>query len=981
MKRHLVIFIIILLVFKVNFSGYAQELNTTDSQAMHWADSVIGTLSLNEMIGQLIIVRANHPNEKYLPEVGKYIQDFGIGGVTFFGGSPYRQALQTNIWQKASKTPLLVCIDAEWGLGMRLDSAFSFPYQMTLGAIQENSSLMEMGKQVAMQCKRMAIQMNFAPVVDINSNPSNPVIHMRSFGQDKYRVTAKSKAYMEGMMSECLLVAAKHFPGHGDTDTDSHHTLPVIRHDKERLDSTELFPYRMLIENGLNGIMTAHLHIPLLDSSLNTPATLSAIIVSDLLRDEMQFSGLAITDALDMKGITNHFCPGQIEVKAIQAGNDLLLLSTNIPAVIDSIRTAIQNGHLSENTIREKCHKVLTYKYMAGLNNPTVIELRNLLDDLNPVESKVLKRQLFEEAVTLVKNEAGLIPLTRLDTLQLASVSIGLGRETPFQERLKYYSSIDNYWLEGKPTKETASNLINKLKIYNLVIVSVQNTGIWTRNNFNISETAIEFIRQLQSEKKIILDIFASPYALSLFEELTGAGAIVISYQDDPVMQEVSAQAIFGGVPIRGRLPVDGSPEFPIGTGMDTESTRLKYTIPEAAGIHSKHLYPIDSIVNECIEERVFPGCQVMAIKDGQVFFLKSFGYHTYDKKLPVDDFDLYDLASLTKAAASTSALMKLKEEGRIDIDQMLIHYLHYLQGTDKATIIIRNMMAHQARLKPWIPFYISLVEEGKPDPDVFQPEISEDFPVRVAENLYIRKGYERVIMDSIIFSQLLKTSDYKYSDLGYYFLKEIIGNVTNKELNDYVWKKFYKPLGMSSTGFLPRKSFNLERIVPTEYDRVFRQQLLHGDVHDQGAAMLGGVAGHAGLFSNANDMGIFLQMLLNEGAYGGITYFQPETVHEFTQLQSPLNENRRGIGFDKPLIEFEEDGPTCEGASKLSFGHSGFTGTYMWADPANGLIYVFLSNRVHPDSGNNKISEWNIRTKIHQFFYDAIEKSKIFAP
>jgi CubicO group peptidase (beta-lactamase class C family) len=607
--------------------------------------------------------------------------------------------------------------------------------------------------------------------------------------------------------------------------------------------------------------------------------------------------------------------------------------------------------------------------------------LENLHEDLNPVESSILKRQMFEEAITLVKNQGNIIPLNCLDTLSLASISIGFGEETAFQARLKYYSPIQSFFLNREPTPGQVSKLMEELLPYNLVLVSLQNTGIRTSNNFNISKSALDFIRSLQKEKKVILDIFASPYSLRMLEDLPGVSAILVSYQDDLLMQDVSAQAIFGGIPIRGRLPVTATEQYISGTGIFTEANRLKYTMPEAVGFNSKYLQPIDSTIEACIRQKVFPGCQVMAIWDGNVFFLKSYGYHTYGKKRPVDDFDIYDVASLTKAAASNPALMSLHENNDIDIDQMLVHYLHYLKGTDKATIIIRDMMSHQARLKPWIPFYLPLLVNGSLDPKVFSTVITEDFPVRVAESLYIRKEYDRVIMDSIVMSKLLETNDYTYSDLGYYFLREIIENVTNKELNDFVKEWFYLPLGLSTTGYLPRKRYPLDRIVPTEYDRTFRNQLLHGDVHDQGAAMLGGVAGHAGLFSNANDLGIFMQMLLQEGTYGGRKYFEQETIHRFTQLQNPLNENRRGIGFDKPLLRYEEDGPTCKDVSMESYGHSGFTGTYLWADPMNGLVYVFLSNRIHPDSKNNQISEQNIRTKIHQYFYDAIGKNETFAP
>lgn len=981
MNKTFIALTITLFILVMGLPAFTQTDESDRRDRSGWVDSVLSAMTLDEMIGQLIMVRANNPNEAYFSVIDTYIRDYGIGGVTFFGGKPYRQAVQANAWQKSSKVPLLVSIDAEWGLGMRLDSTVSFPYPMTLGAIRDDSLLVEMGRQVGQQLRRLGIQMNFAPVVDINSNPANPVIHMRSFGEDRTRVTNKGKAYMQGLMQAGVLVTAKHFPGHGDTDTDSHFTLPLIRYGQSRLDSIELYPFRELISAGLTGVMIAHLYIPSLEPAENTPSTLSRAIVTDLLQKELGFQGLIITDALDMKGVTKYYPPGEIEVKALEAGNDILLLSVDVPVAITSIRKAIDQGRISEDVIREKCRKVLTYKLMAGLDRPPDISLEYLDRDLRPVESEVLTRQLFEQAVTLVRNRDDILPLRRLDTLNMASVSIGPGEITAFQERLDYYSEFDHFTLKQDPAPGDISALMSKLTPYNLVIVSIQNTGIRTSNQFNISHSAIEFVKELQFRKKIVLDIFASPYALNLFKGLPGAVAILVSYQDHSLMQDISAQAIFGGIPVTGSLPVTASVEYPAGAGITTSGTRLKYTIPEALGISSYSLEPIHSLVNSCIRNNVFPGCQVFAAKDGQVFFMESYGRTTYNDDQLVNDFSIYDLASLTKAVATTPAVMKLQEEGKIEIDQMLVHYLPFLGGTDKASIIIRDIMTHQARLKPWIPFYTCVIKDNKPDTSVFHTSISEEFPTRVAENMYIKNGYDRVIMDTIIRSKLLKTSEYKYSDLGYYFLKDILQLVTNMDLNDFVMEQFYRPLGLSTMGYLPRERFPVNRIIPTEYDLTFRMQLLQGDVHDQGAAMLGGVAGHAGLFSNANDLGIFTQMLLNEGKYGGNRYLDPETIRQFTQLQNPLNENRRGIGFDKPLIVYEKDGPTCKSASRLSYGHSGFTGTYLWADPANGLVYVFLSNRVHPYARNNKLSELSIRTKIHQYFYDAIKKSEIFAP
>lgn len=970
------ILIIFYLLASFPFISQAQQL-TIFSEEDRWVDSVMRTLSLEEKIGQLMVVRANNPKEGYFSVIDQYIKKYNIGGVTFFGGNPTAQARKTNEWQALAKTPLLISIDGEWGVAMRLDSVNPFPYQMTIGAVPDNELLYQMGLEVARQCKRLGIHMNFAPVVDINSNPKNPVIHMRSFGENRENVTAKGMMYMKGMKDGGLLVTAKHFPGHGDTDADSHHTLPVIAHSRERLDSIELYPFRELIRHGLDGIMIAHLFIPSLDKSPNTPSTLSKSVVNGLLKEEMGFNGLIVTDALDMKGVTQHHRPGEIEWKALLAGNDILLLSASVPEAMNYLVNAVNRGELPEELITERCEKVLRFKYRAGLSNWQPVELRGLVRELNSPGSERIARGLFRQAVTVVKNDEDLIPLRFPDTLKIASVAIGAGSVNRFQDRLCYYAPVELFSLKKDPSDQEIASLMQQLEPCNLVIISLHSTSIWGGSPYGITRQALKFITEAGNKKTVILDLFSSPYALGLLDGKALPDAIVLSYQDHPDMQEVSAQVIFGGSPATGMLPVSAGEAFPLGMGIETAATRLAYGIPEEAGIKREFLSPVDSLVNLCIAQKVFPGCQVWAAKDGVAFYEKSFGYHTYSRETPVRSFDLYDVASLTKITATTLAVMKMVDEGNIDLDQRLQDYLPYLKNTNKGKIIIREMMAHQARLKPWIPFYKFTMLNDQPDPAIYSPVISEDYPVRVAEGLYIARDYDHIIIDSIISSPLNPTGAYKYSDLGFYLLPFIIHQLVFQPFDEYLAQALYRPLGLSTTGFTPRRNFPLDRIVPTEQDMIFRKQLVHGDVHDPGAAMLGGISGHAGIFSNANDLGIIGQMLLNGGNYGGESYIRPETLAEFTKRQFPLIQNRRGIGFDKPLPEHSNDGPACKSASPSSYGHTGFTGTYLWVDPEMGLVFVFLSNRVHPSAENNKLANMNIRANLHQAFYDAIRKSQ----
>ncbi|MCX6246933.1 MAG: serine hydrolase [Bacteroidetes bacterium] len=942
-----------------------------------WVDSVFNSLTPDQRIAQLFIIRAFSDRDSlYNDTLSGTIRKWNPGGICFFKGSPCRQAILTNHFQSLAQTPLLISIDAEYGLGMRLDSAFAFPRAMTLGALPDDSLIGELGTRIAKDCKRMGIHMNFAPVSDINNNPENPVIGFRSFGQDPGAVADRSIAFMKGLQSGGILTTAKHFPGHGDTDSDSHLTLPIINQPYERLDSVELFPFREMIRNGVDGIMIAHLFIPALDSGKNIPATLSRKIVTGLLKEKMEFKGFVITDALDMKGVTKHYKPGEIEVKALMAGNDILLLPKNLETAIQAIRTARDSALIPQELIDRKCRTILNLKHKAGLDHLSPVDLTNLVNELNPFSSKLLEREIFRRSITLVKNENRLIPVGFLDRRKIAVVFIGDTNLQPFQEMIGRYARVDFISLPASFSKTRSDSVITRLKEYNLVILGLHcNQGLVSRQ-YGIQECALNLIDTLCAIRKVILDVFGSPYALSFLKNAGNLEAIVASYQDCPESQSLSAEMIFGGIPARGHLPVSATPSFPNATGIHTTASRMEFVFPEEVGIPSEKLRIIDSIAISGVEKRAYPGCQVALAIDGKLFYSKSFGHPRYEDTVNVNNSNIYDLASVTKVAATTLAMMKLVEEKKISLDEKLGSYLPELQGSNKQDLIIRDVMTHQAGLQAWIPFYLKTLHKGQPDSSIYSTNPSEKFPWRVAENLYIRKDYPDSVYADITRAPLRPTRDYKYSDMGFYLLRRIIEKVTGEHLEDFVASSFYKPLGLSTTGFLPRKSFPVSRIMPTEYDTVFRKQLIRGDVHDPGAAMLGGVSGHAGLFSDASDLAVLLQMMVNGGEYGGKQYLLPSTIKEFTRTQFPANGNRRALGFDKPALNINSEGPCCKSASPGSFGHSGFTGTYLWADPTNRLTYVFLSNRVCPDASNEKLVEMNIRTRIHQAMYDILQNS-----
>jgi beta-glucosidase-like glycosyl hydrolase/CubicO group peptidase (beta-lactamase class C family) len=976
MKKYLSLIIgICLLVWLVNPPIMAScSLSNPDSG---WVDSVFNSLTPDQRIAQLFIIRAfSDKDSVYNDSLLNIIRKWNPGGVCFFKGGAKRQAILTNAIQKTSQTPLLIAIDAEYGLGMRIDSTFSYPRALTLGALPDDSLIEEVGTQIGKDCRRMGIHIDFAPDVDINNNHDNPVIGFRSFGEDPKIVAHRSVLFMKGLQSAGILTTAKHFPGHGDTDKDSHFTLPILNQSRERLDSVELLPFREVIQNGVDGIMVGHLYVPALDTSKNTPATLSKQIVTGLLKDSLGFKGFIITDALDMKGATKYYKPGEIEVKALLAGNDILLLPKNLETAVNAIKQARDSALIPQTLIDQKCLIVLNLKYKEGLNHVLPINLTDLQEDLNPLKAELLSRDIFRKAITLVKNENQLIPVNFLDKRKIAVIFIGDTNLQPFQARILQYSEAKPISLPANFSDSRIDSLLADLKAKDLIIIGLRcNQGLISKQ-YGIQDCSLRLIDTLSKLKKVILDVFGSPYALSFLKTPENPEAIISSYQDCEESQLMSAGLIFGAISARGHLPVTASSLFPINTGKSTSVTRVEFVLPEEIGIPLEKLNSIDSIALNGIANKAYPGCQVVFTLNGKIFYNKSFGHPQYRDTVNVTNTDIYDLASLTKVAATTLAIMKLYEEKKLSLDEKLGIYLPELRGSDKEDLIVRDVMTHQAGLQAWIPFYVRTLHNGEPNPSIYQHHASENYPLRVANDLYIRTDYPDSVYQAIINSPLRPSRDYKYSDMGFYLLRRIIEKVTGKPLEEYMSETFYQPLGLPTIGFLPLLRFPLERIMPTENDTIFRKQLIRGDVHDPGAAMLGGISGHAGLFSDATDLAILLQLFLNNGEYGSKQYFLPSTIREFTRVQFPAKGNRRALGFDKPVMKYLSDGPCCKSASQESFGHSGFTGTYIWADPENQLSFVFLSNRVYPNASNEKIVEMNIRTKIHQAMYDIIKSA-----
>lgn len=934
-----------------------------------WVDSTYTALSLKEKIGQLYMIQVfSNQDQATKKSILNQIKTNYIGGVIYSNGGPIRQAQLNNELQAASKIPLLVGMDAEWGLSMRLDSTYAFPWNMTLGAVKDMSLIRQTGIQIGEHCKRIGVHFNFAPVVDINTNPNNPIIGNRSFGEDKNEVSKRAWAFMEGMQSAGVLANAKHFPGHGDTSSDSHKTLPTINFSAKRIDSVELYPYKKLISKNLSSVMVAHLNVPNLDSRSNYPSSLSYPIVTDLLKQKLGFKGLIFTDALSMKGASNFSSPGEIDLQAFLAGNDVMLMSNDVTQGIAALEKAVVSGLISEERLAHSVKKILKAKYKVGLHQFKPIETTNLVADLNRQKDDVLYGELMENAITLVQNKKNNLPLKNLELHKIAYVKMGDADASPFINSLHKYTKVDVV------NSKNLDGLIASLKNYNSVIVGFHKSNANPWKSYQFTDKELVWLYEISRTNNVILTVFAKPYALDDFKTFENFESILMAYQNSPIAQQKAAQIIFGGLSAKGVLPVSCGVKFKAGDGLQTTAlNRLTYGLAESVGMDSSHLQKIDSIANHAISEQMTPGIQLLVARKGTVIYEKSFGYHTYKNASEVKFNNLYDVASLTKILATLPLLMELIDSGVITLDATLGDLLPSYKNTNKETITIQEMLSHYAQLKPWIPFYVSTLDSitEKPNPKFYKSKPSKKFPIKVNERLYLRTDFKDSIQNQIINSELLEEKEYRYSDLPYYILKLIIEKHYDLPLEALVQQHFYKPLGANYTTYKPLEKFNKFDIIPTEIDDYFRYDTVHGYVHDMGAAMQDGVGGHAGLFSNANDVAKLMQMYLQEGFYGGKRYFSTDTFKAFNTCHYCDEENRRGIGFDKPQLE--DEGPTCGCLSMTSFGHSGFTGTYAWADPEEEIVYVFLANRSYPKSEINRLSEENIRTEIQRLIYESI--------
>jgi len=958
-----IFFIVAVFISSLSFSQYKSRLSVDK-----WVDSVFNSLTPEQRIAQLMVIRA-HSNlgADHVAKVTGDIQRYNVGALCFFQGGPIRQANLTNFYQSIAKTPLMVTIDGEWGVGMRLDSVTKYPYQLTLGAMDNQRLVYEMGLAVGEQCKRLGIHVNYAPVVDINNNPNNPVIGYRSFGEDRDKVIKFGIAYMKGMQDAGIMACAKHFPGHGDVDVDSHLDLPVINKSRAELDSNEIKPFRELINAGIGSVMVAHLSVPSIDSGEHRATSISKNTVTGVLRDDLGFSGLTFTDALEMKGVAKYFPGGVISVEALIAGNDMLCLPEDVGKAIDAIKTAIDENRLSWEEINAKVKKVLKAKFQLGLNQLKPIETTNLLRDLN-ARTDAIRMKVAKETITVLKQGTGNSSLPLKKNYKVAYVAIGDSDINSFGRELAGGYKTDSYLFSWKDGDDKADDIFEKvIDKYDAVVIGIHNFNNRPVNNYGITNSSLSLWRRLNKVNSITL-VFGNVLAAANY---CNANALVACYQDDNITRQVAADLLKGKNSASGKLPVRVC-NFTAGYGID----RAAVEKPDPLMKKIWMAQTIDSIVTDAISQKAFPGCVVLAVKNGEIIYDKAFGSYAIDKPQPVTLESIFDLASVTKISATTLSIMKLYEEGKIKLDKTLGDYLPWTQNSDKANLRIEDILLHEVGLTPTIFFYRETVDSatGIPNPALYSDKPKPGYTVRVAENLYLKNEWQDTMLSRIIKSSPPRVGKYSYSDNDFIFLGKIVEQLSGMTLDQYVRKTFYSKLGLETTGFKPRERFAVNRIIPTEEEKYFRKQLLWGDVHDEGASMFGGVAGHAGLFSDAYDLAMLYQMLLNGGELNGERIFKEETIKLFTAYHS--KDSRRAYGFDKPEkdnVTRKEPYPSLM-SSPQTFGHTGFTGTCVWVDPKYGLVYIFLSNRVNPSRNNPAFAQSNVRGKIQDTIIEAIK-------
>lgn len=964
----------ILLFIGLHIRVYA-GIPVKDSIAMqNWVDKTLSSFSVREKVAQLIMPMIYPTSEEQKLKIYEYdIQENQWGGILYQKSMLREQKSMNDRLQKVAKVPMLISLDGEWGLYMRLKDAPRFPRNMGLGYSKNIRLIYEYGQEVARECKLMGIHINFAPVLDVNNNPKNPVIGTRSFGDDPETVATCAIAYARGLEDGGVLSVGKHFPGHGNTDQDSHKTLPSITSSFSELERVELLPFRRYIDAGMEGIMVAHLKVPALDPD-GTPTSLSKKVTTELLREKMNFRGLIVSDALAMAG-AQYKGKYTTAVMAFLAGNDILLAPASPKQTLNELLAAYEEGIITEQQIDERCRRILMYKYKLIVEPGDLsAQASEVKAEVNNEDAQIIRKELWNNSIYIEKEHPQIKEKVNNNGYKrMALVTAGATPACLYAGILKKELPLDVFGLPAG--KEGLAKLFNKLKKYDLILV-----GAFTSN-----ATINGAIGRISALKPTILTLFTNPYALNkMGQTRTRAQMIIHAFESCEEAQRAAADMLLGNI------------------DSNKEIVEKKKTLPVTAGfnlINPAKLSKLDEIALEGIDEGAFPGCQILVMKDNKIIYDKCFGTLTGKKDSPaVNEETYYDLASLTKACVTTPAIMQLVAARKIALNAGVSTYLPQFKNTPLANVTVKQLLLHEAGLIPTINFYTDLIDPesyteplisnrhtvgrvkigknawGNPNFKFKQKFVSESkngkYPETLALGIYLNRSFKDSMMNRIAETNMYRKGKYKYSDIGFILLQQIIEKVSGQSLDAYAEKKIFAPIE-AKLFFRPleHKTTVIKNIAPTQVDLFLRKQEICGTVDDETAACFGGVSGSAGLYGNTHELAKLMMLFANKGTWNKKEIIDSKTFNRF--ITETGYQGIRNLGFDKPRLRTASS--AAESASRSTFGHTGFTGTCFWIDPQYNLVFIFLSNRTYPSRLNTKLMTMNIRPRLHQAVYDSM--------
>lgn len=890
------------------------------------AQELLEQMTLRQKVAQLFIIRASgdfmaDDNRRFL-NLKRLVEEHQAGGIIFFGGQLYNQAVLTNRLQELSPIPLWIAQDMEYGAAMRITDATRITPAMGIAATGNPQWAFEKGRITALEAKAVGVHQIYAPVVDVNNNPANPVINVRSFSEDPEVVSNYALAFIRGVQSQGLVATAKHFPGHGDTNTDSHLALPVITHSLDRMRQTELIPFKRVIEAGVGSIMTAHIAFPNIGTNPRLPATLDSYFMTDLLQKELGFDGLIVTDALEMAGIANHFSPGDAAIRAVNAGADMILLSPDEMTAILQMERAVLRGELSEERINQSVLKILRWKIDYGLFARPFTDIYKISERVGTRHTQMIADEIARQSITLLRNRNNIVPIRpdRFPRVMVIAISNHRGGGTGAElltAMNRYHPNITLFNYDSRTSQVELDEAINQARQASLVIIGSY-LHLATGQRLSFDRPQQQFINRVMGlNKPTALVSFSSPYIVS---EVPNADVHLLGWSMAGSQSEAVASALFGASDIDARLPITIPGMYARDSGISIPRSIIRRDTPETVGMSTVAMLEVDRIMNQAIADSIFPGGVVAVVRNGVLAWHEAYGYHTYDKRTNVSLNSIFDLASLTKPLATGIATMMLVEEGKISLNDRVSKWFPEYNSGDKSEVTIEHLLRHTSGLPPFRTYV-----------DVHKT----------------RSAILNAIKNEPLVNKPGTTTT--YSDLGYILLAEIIAYVSGVEFDQYLARNVFGPMRLSDTGFKPSTRGNrvVNRTLPTETDNTFRNKTLRAEVHDERAYFMGGVAGHAGLFSTGRDLAVLMDMIMRGGNYAGRHFFHPSTLELFSRRDAAYT---RALGFDlKSLNGFTTAGSL---SSENTFGHLGFTGTSFWIDPERNLAVVILTNRTYPERG-----------------------------